>query len=283
MSIDRSIWPLLSTLLMSPLVAAETEGPLESGGYLEIGAAAYAERSIRARLDGEGRRPSDAGTGFYIAGAWRKGPVFIEGRRGGLDGASLGLTLWHDRGRALELLAAHLPGSVELSFTVDDDDDDVDAEADDRTRSAELLGRDQIVGTSGLRYREYRGDTLLQASAVIDWQHGNGLLVGLHAGRQWQLANWNLQGVVGLRGAGAALVDYLYGIDDDEATARFAAYRGENTVFGEADVGITRALGRNWILGSNLRVRYFGDGITDSPLVAADDALSAELGVAYVF
>ena len=281
MSIRKSIGTLLSMLLASPFVAADTEGALENGGYLELGTAVYAERSIRARLDDEGRRPSDTGAGFYVAGAWRKGAVFFEGRRGGVDGASLGITLWHDERRALELLAAHLPGSVKLGVRVGEDG--VGADDDDRTRSAALLDRDQVVGTSGLRYREYRGDTLLQASAVADWQHGNGLLLGLHVGHQWQLGNWNLQGIVGLRGVGADLVDYIYGVDEDEATTRFAAYRGEDTLFGETELTVARALGRNWVLRSGALVRYFGDGITDSPLVAADDALSAELGVAYVF
>jgi len=281
MSLHKSIGTLLSMLLASPFVAADTGGALESGGYLELGTAVYAERSIRVRLDGEDRRPTDTGAGLYVAGAWRKGRAFVEGRRGGVDGASLGVTLWYDERRTLELLAAHLPGSVKIGFRVGEDD--VGADSDDRDRNAALLGRDQVVGTSGLRYREYRGDTLLQASAVADWQHGNGLLLGLHVGHRWQLGNWNLQGIVGLQGAGADLVDYIYGVDEDEATTRFAAYRGEDTLFGEADLKITRALGRDWVLRSSLLVRHFGDGITDSPLVAAADALSAELGVAYVF
>ena len=283
MSIHKSIGALLSMLLAmaSPFAAADTEGALESGGYLEIGTAVYAERTIKARLDGDDRQPTNTGAGVYVAGAWRKGTVFFEGRRGGVDGASLGITLWHDERRALELLAAHLPGSVKLGFRVGEDE--VGADEDDRARSAALLDRDQVVGTSGLRYREYRGDTLLQASAVADWQHGNGLVLGLHVGHQWQLGNWNLQGIVGLRGVGAELVDYLYGVDEDEATTRFAAYRGEDTLFGETELTVTRALGRDWVLRSNLIARHFGDGISDSPLVAADDALSAELGVAYVF
>jgi len=259
---------------------APDEAPFSDGGYLELGSVLGVSRSIRARADGDGRRDGKAEVGFYVAGAWRRGPLFIEGRRGGVDGASIGVTLWHDRRRTLELLAAHLPGTVHVSYGTDDDEASAAGEAQ---RNADLVDRNRLLGSSGFRYREYRGDTLLQASAVMDWSNGNGVLLGAHAGHQWQLGNWNLQGVVGARWIGAALVDHLYGVDADEATDRFAAYEGREALFGEADLGITRALGRDWVLRSNLRVRGFGDGITDSPIVAGDEAVSAEVGIAYVF
>lgn len=268
---------------VAPLAASQglepTVTPLADGGYLELGAVFDVSRSIRAQSDSDERRDADAVFGFYAAGAWRRGALFVEGQRGGLDGASLGATVWHDERRRLDLLAAHLSGTIELNLGGDADD----GNADEEQRNADLLQRDTLFGSSGFRYREYHGDTLLQATAVMDWSNGNGALLGAHVGRQWQLGNWNLQGILGARWASGTLVDFVYGVDEDEATDRFAAYEGRDTLFGEADLGITRALGRDWVLRSNLRVRQFGDGITDSPLVAADRAVAVEAGVAYVF
>lgn len=260
--------------------ASADEAPFEDGGYLELGFVLEARQSIRSRLDEEDLHRTRGVTGFYAAGAWRRGAFFFEGQRGGLDGVSLGVTLWHDDRRTLDLLGAHIPGSVSLGHSSDDDD----AQAtDERRRSAQLLDRDELFGSTGFRFRDYRGDSLLQASAVMDWKHGNGVLLGAHAGHQWQLGNWNLQGLAGVRWASAELVDFVYGVDEDEATERFAAYRADDSFFGEIDVGATRALGRDWILRSNLRGRWFDSGVTDSPLIARDTSMSVEAGIAYVF
>lgn len=267
-----------------PLVLAwgAATGAPGDGGYLEIGLAALVEREILADLDGEPVGWAEPAPAVTLAGAWYRGRAFVEGRRGGLDGVSLGATLLGTESRALELLAVHLPGSVEeLGYTSADASPNVDA--DDRSRAASLFSRNTLFGTSGLRYREYRGDLLLQGSAALAWKHGNGVLLGAHAARRWQLGRWSLEGAVGLRFASAALVDFLYGIDPDEATARFPAYRAPGAPFGEAALGITRALGRDVVLRATTRARRFGDGVTDSPLVARGTSLYAEAGVAYVF
>lgn len=260
-------------------MADEATRPYADGGYFEIGVGYFVSRSIKARVDGDGQRDvSRLGT-LSLSGALRRGPFFLEARRGGLDGVSVGATLWYDRQHTLDVLAAHVPGTVDIGWSSGDDE----PAQDERSRNDRLLSRESLLGMSGLRLRRFQGDSLLQLSTAIGWKHGNGVLSGLHLGRQWQWGNWSGQALVGVRHASSAFADFIYGVDEDEATERFARYRVPSTVFVEADVSVARPLARRLVWRSAARLRQFDDAVTDSPLVTGSRSWSLDTTLSYVF
>lgn len=254
-----------------------TASVLEDGHYFEIGLAVAAGNANRVRLDPGENDDVVVEFGPFFAGAWRGGDYFLEGKRGGFDGLSLGATLWHDRRWVLDLLAIHASGSYSFEF---DDDHDQDGTA---RRDKALLERISVFGSSGLRLRRYADASLVQLSAVVDWQNGHGALFGAHFGRQGQLGNWNTQFLIGARHASAALSDFIWGVDDAEATERFEAHRVSGTAFAEMEFGVSRAVGRKWILSSRLSARRFADSLVESPLVTRPGFVSFETAISYVF
>jgi len=254
-----------------------TASVLEDGGYFELGLAVAASSTNRVSID-----PDENGDvrGFlspFFAGAWRKGAYFIEGKRGGFDGLSLGATLWHDEQWVLDLLAVH--GAGTYSFRFDDDD----RPAGTTRRDEELLERLSVFASTGLRLRRYAESSLLQVSAVADWENGHGTLLGAHIGRQWQIGNWNTQFLVGARHASSALADFAWGVDEDEATERFGAHRMSGIAFAEMELGISRAVGKKWILSSRLSGRRFEDSLVESPLITQSGFATLDTAVSYVF
>jgi len=254
-----------------------TASVLEDGGYFELGFAAAIRNGNRVRLDPDKNREVRLALSPFFAGAWRKGAFFIEGKRGGFDGLSLGATLWHDERWVLDLLAIHGAGTYSVQFNDDE------RPAGTTRRDEELLERVSVFGSTGLRLRRYADSSLIQVSAVVDWENGHGTLLGAHFGRQWQLGNWNTQLLIGARHASSALADFTWGVDEDEATERFGAYRMSGIAFAEMELGISRAVGKKWILSSRLSGRRFEDSLVDSPLITRNGFATLETAVSYVF
>jgi len=248
---------------------------LEDGGFLELGL-----ELVRIRTAG-GNRPKDDEADTWldveIGFGWRRGVAFSEGRTSGFGGFfSAGATLWNDEHRVLDLLVVHEASEILSDFA------DYDLGDHDFERWEPVIRRKSFY-SSGLRLRRYGDSTLAQLSLVIDWKHGNGLLGAAHLGQQWQFGNWNAQAVVGLRHASPRLADFLTGIDDEEASELFPAYRAPALTFGEVELELSRALSRKWVFRLRWRGRRFENGVTDSPLIARDRSTAFETGISYVF
>ena len=209
---------LLSLVLQTALAASAADeiaiptSPLEDGGYVEAGLGVSV-----IRRQSERENPADNGDVEFrvsplLGGAWRRGRLFLEAHVSDVNGLRLGVTLWNDQTRVVDLVAASLPGTIGTPDNFLEETDDADRK---------VLRRNNLFGASGLRFRQFFGQNLLQLSALVDWQHGNGVLSSLFIGRQWQFGNWNAEGTLGLRHASQALADFVVGVDEDEATQRF--------------------------------------------------------------
>ena len=102
-------------------------------------------------------------------------------------------------------------------------------------------------------------------------------------GRQWQLGNWNLQGILGVRFNSAQYNDYLFGVDAIEASERFPVYKPGNAWIPELELAASLPLSKNWVYTSRFRVTSFPGSVTDSPLVVEDHAVFWNTGIHYVF
>lgn len=79
------------------------------------------------------------------------------------------------------------------------------------------------------------------------------------------------------------LVDYYYGVENDEVRAGRPAYQADSTVNWFTGLGIGYELYENWTLYSNMRFEFYGDEIRESPIVDEDYGFGAIFGIMYSF
>lgn len=88
---------------------------------------------------------------------------------------------------------------------------------------------------------------------------------------------------VGLSLQSDSLVDYYYGVRDDEATSSIATYKAEESLLADFSVSYIYRFSDNWSSFSHLGWTYLGSGITDSPIVKKDNVWLAVIGGMYTF
>lgn len=100
----------------------------------------------------------------------------------------------------------------------------------------------------GGRLTGYFGKNILQVSLKHDVSgRSEGTVATALLGRNWQVRNWNLHGIVGLTVADAKFNDYYLGVSDAEAAqTNFDAYDGKSSVNFHSSVGVTYPISESW-------------------------------------
>lgn len=136
----------------------------------------------------------------------------------------------------------------------------------------------------GLRSSVYRGNTVFQFELMGDVSSSHeGVIGAVHVGRQKQIRNWNLHGLLGARLFSDEVADYYLGVTAEEATATLPEYRGKAGVLPSLQIGATLPLSEKWIFEAQAQYTHLPDGISESPLTQGDAIYAAQLGVSYVF
>jgi len=78
-------------------------------------------------------------------------------------------------------------------------------------------------------------------------------------------------------------VDYYYGVRSGEAIAGRPAYSGEDTVNFIYGLTIAYPLNEHWVLVGDVQYMYFGEEISDSPIVDEDGVMTYAGGIVYQF
>jgi len=156
-------------------------------------------------------------------------------------------------------------------------------------RRNNVLGFETITereGDANLGFRSnfYRGANVFQLELMRDVSHSHeGVIGSLQFGRQKQIRNWNLHGLIGARYFSDKVVDYYFGVSPDEAVAAIPQYTGKASVMPSIEIGATLPLSEKWLFKTRAEYYQFPDSLSDSPLVQGDKAYQAEIGVSYVF
>ena len=101
--------------------------------------------------------------------------------------------------------------------------------------------------------------------------------------RAWQWGNWSLRPSVGLSWKDQDLVDYYYGVDQDDNPGIPLFYDGETTTNYFAGVSTAYRLSSHWSVIGTFRYERLGDEIRNSPLIDEDDTTSVFAGLFYRF
>lgn len=242
----------------------------EQGGYFEIGVGYEYSSSIGAEADGSGDQSS--GGVVNLGGAYYYRGFFIEAAMETYDGLNLGYQIVANENWSVDLLASSLSGE----FTIDD-------ESSTKSADQKLIDRNSLYNGAGIRLTRYLGDTVLQARLVSDIYKDNGVRGSTRLGKNWQLRNWNLHGIVSYDYASAKTLEYLVGVSDEEVTERFSAYKPDAGSAVSLELGAAYPISENIVWNTRLLHTHFSDEVSDSPLLVDDHFTGFRTTLNYVF
>lgn len=131
----------------------------------------------------------------------------------------------------------------------------------------------------GLRGIWYNGDNLMQMEMVRDASHAhNGVIVSAQFGRQYQFRNWNLHTLAGVRYFSENVVDYYFGVSEQESTASLQAYNGSDGFMPTAQIGATIPLNEKWLFRASANYSYLPESVRDSPMAQGDELYHVRMG-----
>lgn len=247
------------------------------GGYFELGLGVTAWNGFREQNDPGDNEDGEAFLLPSLSGAYRFHGGFIEAEEDSFDGVNIGYSIWSSDFWSLDLLAASLGGAFRP------DEKAIDGDGSDSDRNKQIVERDTFYSGAGMRLTAHIGDHIVQYRLVKDTHAGGGVTGTLRMGQAWQVRHWNIHGIVGAAYQSARANEYWWGIAEEEATARFPAYRPASSVTLEAQVGAAYPPGEHWVFRTYLRYLHLPEQINNSPLARRDFGTVFNASVSYVF
>lgn len=156
----------------------------------------------------------------------------------------------------------------------------------DSRLSDELEDIDERPGgvNFGVRVTAYPGSLIAQFEALSD-------ISGLHDGftmtgsiaRNWLVRNWNVHAILGARYYSAAYTDYIFGIDEDEATLRFPQFTAGTSHTFVTEIGVSYPLSEYWVFRTTARYWALSDSISRSPFLNDNDFVEVASSMMFVY
>lgn len=205
----------------------------------------------------------------YDEGLWAVPLVRFEGERAYLRGLRGGVRLVERDGFEFGPVA-------QLRFDgYDADESDFLAGMDDRDFSID-------AGLAGAYRNERVGQfDLSVVTDVLGRSGGSEIELGYTA--LFRAAGFTFIPSVAVKWLDDDLVDYYYGVRDEEALPGRPAYRGDSAVVPELSVTAMRPLSEHWTLYARAGHAWLPSEIADSPIVEDDARTTLAFGVGYEF
>lgn len=136
--------------------------------------------------------------------------------------------------------------------------------------------KDSLDGGIGVQLRQQ--DWLLEADTVFDLLgNSNGQESKLAVGYSYRYAAVVIEPKFGISYSDSKLVNYYYGVRENEATAERAAYKAGGAVNYNAGLSLSTPLFFGGMTRFGIEHHWYGSSISDSPLTDRDTGLSAFL------
>lgn len=110
-----------------------------------------------------------------------------------------------------------------------------------------------------------------------------GSWVKMSFAKTWRENKWQWRLKLGSDWKSGALVDYYYGLENDEVSHTRYAYNGKASVDPFVSVDISRKIDKHWQWLASLGYQHLGDGVSDSPLITDKGITRLFLGAGYRF
>lgn len=154
---------------------------------------------------------------------------------------------------------------------------------------AGLDDRDPIGGIA-LRYSRFFENAIFYmdvavASAGEDKQGkpNHGIIIDSFYSYLIPYRNWDIYLGAGLTYYDQVLIDYAYGIDEDEVTDSRAFYQADSSYRAQFEVFAQHPLSQSWSFNIGITQSFYSSNIKQSPLVDKNKLTQFMFGVAYVF
>lgn len=257
--------PAGATDIAREIRAGSESADLESGGFLELGLAAF---YFDIPILGLNEEPDGFGIQVALNGFYEWNGLFVEAMTESERGLILGYNLGGSERWQMDLVLSNQHD--EISEDVDD--------------SLEGLRDREFDFMAGVRSTHYFGKSIAQFEFLTDVSDvHNGTIFTASVGRYWQRRNWNFHSILQVKRRSEKVVDYYLGIREDEASDRFPYYKaGGGNEFG-FELGLTYPLSEKWVLRSTGQYYHISGELSDSPLATGDDGLMWLTSVARVF
>lgn len=238
----------------------------ENGGLLELGAGlAYIDIPILGLIEDQSKEVRLA---LLINGSYQKNGFFIEAFSDSYSGLNIGYNAFNSENWSVDIIGSQQNG--EISADIDD----------------EITGLRDRDGdfTVGIRASGYFGQGLAQFELLQDIDSHEGLIANMSLGSNWQVRNWNFFAILSARYQSDDMVNYYFGISEDEAAnTRFTQYQAGSGIFYTGEIGFMYPLNEKWVMQFDTFYGALPSAIADSPLATDDDVSVTALSFRYVF
>jgi len=206
--------------------------------------------------------------GVTIGGHLRYRRLFFDFLSEGYHPLQFGFNLHSGPTWSFDLIATGSSGGVNSLITNESDEVEV--------RSAGI--------DTGLRVTAFTGPYIAEFEALRDsfGNHDGSLLTGTVA-RQYLWRNWNLHWLVGARYHSADTTQFLFGIEEEDATDRFPRYTAGAGVTYVTEFGATKPINEHVVFRGTARYWSLPDSIARSPYLERDTYGEAVASIVYVF
>ena len=131
----------------------------------------------------------------------------------------------------------------------------------------------------GLRGNWYSNDNLLQLELLRDVSEAHdGVNGSVQFGRQFQIRNWSLHALAGVRYFSRKVVEHYFGVSQQEATTSIPAYSADDGFLPSVLMGATLPLNEKWLFRASADYSYLPQSVIDSPLAQGDAVYFFRIG-----
>jgi len=263
----------MTMLGLSPAMAnqqASTEEQNSNGGFMELSSsvAAFQSRFVDA--------PQHVGALLDIRLNYQWNGFFIEDK--GLNSLGLpglGYNFYNDPVWSFDVYFN------EIYAEMASDDAYAIGNEQDGLKGIQRRGADQRVG---LRATYYVDETsvLRILAAPLSARDGQGMHLAAWYGKTWQHQNINFHSVFSAQYDGSNTLNYYYGVADSEVSEKFPAYQAGSGITLSAELGLTYALTKDWVLESSVKLIRLPNSIYHSPLIEPRVEAIAQVSLVYV-
>jgi len=267
-------------LCSSFLMAAEDESNntenIRDGAYFDIGIGPkYYSDPFIFNVDKDAvRNDYSSGVAYFINGRYQKNGFFIEFPQGTSKQSGTILSLGYNF-----LNTEHWSYDLRLAQNHRD--------LKHKLPKSNFMIKRVTHAKLGLRILGDYGKTHLKLIAAGS-TGAKGLYTSGWLSQNYQYNNWNFYSTVGIEYRNEDVVNYFYGISEDEfpdinEIDGLSYYQGKSGFEYTGQVGFDYPMTKHWVFEGFARTTLLPSGITDSPLVDGNSISEAALLVKYVF
>ena len=197
------------------------------------------------------------------------------------NGAAIGYRLVEEEHWEFDvLIKSYLQGFDQYGHdlvSVEDNDQPIDALRGIKTRDYD--------GSYAVRYTSYSEDAIFWVDVAGDLFNANtnGWLIDTYYSYLIPVRNWDIYLGTGLTIYSDNVVDYYYGIDEDEVTDTRPLYEGKTGARILFEAMFQYPISESWILRGGISQSFYTSSITDSPIVSSTVKPQASIEISYVF